>query len=210
MNVSDIKLYKGRVIRAEDQPPSQDGPVTSVQEQAERDIQALLDNARDEAAELKRQAVVEANATKARSAIDLIKTLRQEFDASETELIELVMNCVRAIVGEFDDRERVKRLVLIALNGLKDKRRAVIRVPAGDPARKPFEDAIADPRLSFRIKKIEEDPDLAAGHYWLDAGSYSIRIDLQAQLAGLTAALRAGNAAALEKEANTPQHKTEG
>ncbi|MFC4275302.1 HrpE/YscL family type III secretion apparatus protein [Achromobacter aloeverae] len=181
-----------RWVRASDLLSAAGAQARAMQEQARRDHASERELGYLEG-------LREARATQQAAIADTLQRARDYLDGIEMEMADLVMDCVREIIGEMDERERVVRIVRGALARARRQKQAVLRVHADDVA------AV----LAWRDDLLAEFPgiedlDIVAtaqvprGACRVETAIGVIEAGVEEQLASLEQALRRGVAAATE------------
>ncbi|WP_143277612.1 HrpE/YscL family type III secretion apparatus protein [Bordetella genomosp. 10] len=128
---ADGKVVRGadhaRWVRAE-----------NILREARAQARVIRDHARrDHAAERARgyrEGLQEARVAQVSAIEDTLRRAREYLDGVETEMVELVMDCVREVIGELDGRERIVRIVRGALARARRQKQAVVCLHAEDVA----------------------------------------------------------------------------
>ncbi|MDR2934626.1 MAG: HrpE/YscL family type III secretion apparatus protein [Candidatus Adiutrix sp.] len=117
------------------------------------------------------------------SSVEYLETL-------EVELVRLVGEVTRKLIGELDDRERIVRLVRQALASVRGQKRVLIRVAARDEAAVRADLAgLLSRTESGDFLDVRADPDLAPGSCFLETDLGVVEASLETQLKNLEKAL---------------------
>jgi len=126
----------GKVVRASDY--SRWVSAKHVLGEARVQAKVIRDHARQEhVAERERGYQEGLREARAMQVAEMDATLRQArayLDGIEGEMVDLVMDCVREIIGELDARERIVRIVRGALGRARRQKQAVLRLHTDDVA----------------------------------------------------------------------------
>lgn len=138
---------------------------------------ALLDAARERAAEMEREAQAaykrrreegyrdgqeEGRLEHAEKVLETVLSSVEYIEGIESTLVRVVTEAIRKVIGEVDENERIVRIVRNALTTVRNQQRVLIRVAPGDekavrealaamlaavPGSTSFVDVVADARL---------------------------------------------------------------
>lgn len=138
---------------------------------------ALLDAARERAAEMEREAQAayerrreegyrdgqeEGRLEHAEKVLETVLSSMEYIEGIESTLVRVVTEAIRKVIGEVDENERIVRIVRNALTTVRNQQRVLIRVAPGDekavrealaamlaavPGSTSFVDVVADARL---------------------------------------------------------------
>ncbi|OWT72717.1 MULTISPECIES: HrpE/YscL family type III secretion apparatus protein [unclassified Achromobacter] len=126
----------GKVVRASDY--SRWVRAKHVLGEARVQAKVIRDHAREEhVAERERgyqEGLREARAVQVAEIDATLRQARAYLDAIEGEMVDLVMDCVREIIGELDAGERIVRIVRGALGRARRQKQAVLRLHTDDVA----------------------------------------------------------------------------
>lgn len=167
---------------------------------------ALLDSAKERAAEIEARALKDAEKRKQEGYEQGLMQGRMEqtekmmettlqaveyIEGMEEKLVQVVSTAVRKIIGELDDRERIVRVVRTGLNMVRNQQKVLIRVAPSD------EDAVRDSLKvmlqkapgSVSVMDVSADPRIAPGGCILESELGVVDASLETQLKALEHAL---------------------
>jgi type III secretion protein L len=105
-------------------------------EQARSEAAALIERAKLEAEDIRRQGLEEGRVEgKAEIAMQMLETVTasvEQLAGVESSLIDVVMRSLRTILGKFDQEDLVAQVVGHALRLVRDEKRILLRVAASD------------------------------------------------------------------------------
>ncbi|ALM86425.1 hypothetical protein ASB57_28940 [Bordetella sp. N] len=183
----------GKVVRASDY--SRWVQAKHVLGEARVQAKVIREHARrDHVAERERgyqEGLCEARASQVAEISATLQRARAYLGGIETEMVDLVMDCIREVIGEFDARERVLRIVRGALARARRQKQAVLRLHTDDVG------AV----LAWRADLLAEFPgvedleivataQMARGACRIETDIGVIEAGVDAQLAALEQALR--------------------
>lgn len=118
--------------------------------------------------------------------IELTAERQRLFEEFEQEIVALVLSSTTKIIGELDDSERLGRLVLQALQRMRDEKQIKIKV-APDKVRltKRYLEKVDLDQLSGRLLQIEGDKTLSGEQCVLESEYGVLDASLEVQLARL-------------------------
>ncbi len=126
----------GKVLRAADY--TRWVQARNLLDEAAAEAEVLRERAlRDHAAERERgyrEGIEQARGDQVEAIADTLLRARVYLDGIEDEMVDLVMDCVREVIGELDRRETVLRVVRGALARARRQKQAVLRVHTEDIA----------------------------------------------------------------------------
>ncbi len=169
------------------------------------DAQAIVAHAQEEAARIREDAAAEYEAQKARGYREgleqgkaemserVITTMGQSslyFSRVEEALIDVVMKAMRRVIGEFDERDRVERIVRKALELLRNQSQVRLKVSPtqGEWLQSRVESLLAAfPRIQFL--EVQTDSRLPADGCILETEFGVIDATVETQLRAIEKAL---------------------
>ena len=186
------KAYQGRIVKssAAAEAAAPQAAVAAELAEAAADVERIRAEAEAQADQVTRAAAANAEAAIAERVMTVTRQMQGEIDAVQPVLIDLVLDCVRKIVGEMPPHRQVSGLVRAGLAELKAEKGVVLMAPLEDyPALK---DAVRDLQGAAQepIRTIRIDSDLPTGRCRLVNGSVALEIGLENQLKALEAMLR--------------------
>ncbi|MDR1519815.1 MAG: HrpE/YscL family type III secretion apparatus protein [Planctomycetota bacterium] len=164
-------------------------------EQARSEAAALIERAKLEAEDIRRQGLEEGRAEgKAEIAMQMLETVTasvEQLAGVESSLIDVVMRSLRTILGKFDQEDLVAQVVGHALRLVRDEKRILLRVATSDA------DAV-QARLADIVRQysgmgrvdVVSDAAISPGGCVLETESGVIDAALDRQLAMIEAAFR--------------------
>lgn len=156
-----------------------------------REAEAVLSQAREQAAAERRRGYLDGRARGAEDAARLMAEATARADAFvsdlEAALPALVVEAVETILGAFEPGELLPRCVTHALGRLRHGARAELRVPPGEVAR--VRDALAAGSAAGPWLRVDPDPTLAPGACVFTSEYGVVELGVQAQLRALRARL---------------------
>lgn len=159
--------------------------------------QEIIALAKEEAAAIKQKAQEDYEAEKKRGfkegmlegkekisehMVTSVATTVQQLESFEGEVIEIVMNAVKRIIGELDDTERISRVVKKALAVVRNQKKIILRVHPKDSERLQKQlDTILEDFPGIAFLDITPDSRMKEGDCMLetDIGSVDARIAVQ-------------------------------
>ena len=124
--------------------------------------------------------------------MDTVLSSVEYLEKLELELVRLVGEVTRKLIGEMDDRERIVRLVRQALASVRGQKRVVVRVSAREEAavRASLAGLLARPEGGATdYLDVRADPDLPPGSCFLETELGVVEASLETQLRNLEKAL---------------------
>ncbi|WP_233238518.1 HrpE/YscL family type III secretion apparatus protein [Bordetella sp. LUAb4] len=185
----------GKVVRASDY--SRWVQAKHVLGEARVQAKAIRDHARqDHAAERERgyqEGLREARATQVAEIAETLRKARAYLDGIENEMVDLVMDCVREVIGELDPRERIVRIVRGAIARARRQKQAVLRLHTEDvSAVLAWRDDLLTEFPGIEDLDIVATAQMARGACRVETDIGVIEAGVDAQLAALEQALRRG------------------
>ncbi len=166
---------------------------------------AIIEEARREAARLLEEAKAAAHAMREEGyrrgvregqqkiAEKMLETVQRTVDyvaSSEETICNLVINAVRRVIGEFDNRDLVVRIVRHALAMVRSQKRVVVKVAPQERevVQKRIEDIMTQfPGIEFI--EVTSDPRLPAGSCILESEMGIVDASIEVQLQAIQRAL---------------------
>lgn len=170
------------------------------------DSEAIIARAREEAAQIARQAQEEFEAQKklgfeegleegrlemAERMFDSVTKSVDYFSGLEQQMVELVVKALRKILGEYDDRDRVVQVVRSALSVARNQSNVTLRVPPAEAevARERL-DEIVKPYPAIRFLEVTPESRLGPGECILETDLGVVDAGLETQLTAIENSLR--------------------
>ncbi len=170
--------------------------------------QALLDAARERAAEMDREAQAayerrreegyrdgreEGRLEHAEKVLETVLSSVEYIEGIESTLVRVVSEAIRKVIGEVDENERIVRIVRNALTTVRNQQRVLIRVAPADE--KPVREALAAMLTavpgSTSFVDVVGDARLERGACLLESELGVVDASLETQLKALENAFRA-------------------
>lgn len=172
------------------------------------EAQALLDAARERAAEMDREAQAayerrreegyrdgreEGRLEHAEKVLETVLSSVEYIEGIESTLVRVVSEAIRKVIGEVDENERIVRIVRNALTTVRNQQRVLIRVAPADE--KPVREALAAMLTavpgSTSFVDVVGDARLERGACLLESELGVVDASLETQLKALENAFRA-------------------
>jgi type III secretion protein L len=179
-----------KVIKANDfwQYQQTRGMMASAREKRDQILDASLAGFEAEQSRGYRQGRDEARQEQAQKMIGLISQTVDYFSKIEAQMVDLVLDAVRRIIDDFDDREKVLKVVRNALTMVRNQRQILIRVHPVNVTE--IKSQVNELKQSFPgIEQMEVSPDVN-----LDKDACVIESDMgqvEASMSGQMEALKA-------------------
>lgn len=172
------------------------------------EAQAILDAARERAAEMDREAQAayerrreegyrdgreEGRLEHAEKVLETVLSSVEYIEGIESTLVRVVSEAIRKVIGEVDENERIVRIVRNALTTVRNQQRVLIRVAPADE--KPVREALAAMLTavpgSTSFVDVVADARLVRGACLLESELGVVDASLETQLKALENAFRA-------------------
>lgn len=116
--------------------------------------------------------------------MDMVLSSVESIEALESQLVEVVNNAVNKIIGDFDEKERIVRIVHQALNSVRGSKAITMRVCAEDERilRQELSGFIFSSDRSKGYINLVADPNLKAGDCILETEQGVVDASLDSQL----------------------------
>jgi type III secretion protein L len=181
-----------RVVKAAEFATFLEGEAVLAQAAKERD--AILAEAREDAAAEKRrgyaEGLMEGKMQIAEQMVGTVERSVRYLGEIEASMVEIVLTAVRNIIGDIDDKDRIKSVVRKVLGAARDQKRVLLRVSRADEDNLKAElDRILRDFPGITYIDIEPDSRLQQGDCILETEIGVVEATLESQIESVRSAL---------------------
>lgn len=155
---------------------------------AKAEAQAILTQAEEEIAKAREKGRNEGANLACRMLVEAGMKVDRYMAGLEADITDLVMHLVRQVLDEYDEAERLERMVRKALNSFRNEQIVTLSVPSAEADT--IERVLAD--VAHPALRVEADDCLSAGQATLSSPVAVMDISLDIQLKEIQKALSAG------------------